>query len=53
MSAAIEAVDPSQVQPRKYNEGATSANYLEGDVLSRQSFAVAPPSIQQVWEYNS
>lgn len=53
MSAAIEAVDPSQVQPRKNTMKAPPAQItLEGDVLSRQSYAVAPPSIQQVWEYN-
>jgi multidrug resistance efflux pump len=31
--------------------GAIQIN-IEGDVLSRQSYALTPPSIQQIWEYN-
>ena len=53
MSAAIEAIDPSLATNKKaVNKSAPSQITLEGDVLSRQSYAIAPPSIQQVWEYN-
>ncbi len=53
MSAAIEAIDPSLATTKKVVTKAAPAQItLEGDVLSRQSYAIAPPSIQQVWEYN-
>lgn len=62
MSAAIEAVDTTTVnnsgganvadQKKSATKPAPSQITLEGDVLSRQSYAIAPPSIQQVWEYN-
>ncbi|WMW81720.1 HlyD family efflux transporter periplasmic adaptor subunit [Undibacterium cyanobacteriorum] len=53
MSAAIEAIDPSVAAARKtVNKTPPAQLNLEGDVLSRQSYAVAPPSIQNVWEFN-
>lgn len=53
MSAAIEAIDPTTAAAKKIvSKPAPTQITLEGDVLSRQSYSISPPSIQQVWEYN-
>lgn len=49
--ASVKKIKVSQelpANPTKVNREELS---IEGEVLSRQSYSVAPPNIQQVWEY--
>ncbi|MBR7798909.1 HlyD family secretion protein [Undibacterium fentianense] len=55
MSVALELASQTQanqVSTRSKPNISNKSINLEADVLSRQSSALSPPSIQNVWEYN-